>query len=157
VILSKLFRRSVPLWVDCAIALVLFVAFSTWAAAYWKRITAHGQPFYYQAYFEPAVMVACGRGFVVSRPQVPAMVPFLLRQVDRFSCDAIPANAPLGTDDLFQLGSWRYLMLTVAATWRLFGVAWSALGPLFGALFGATIVASYAIFRLGMGPLLSVV
>ncbi len=156
-ITSKIFRRHVPLWVDIVVALTVFVVFSTSAFAYWKRTTAPGQPFYYQLYFEPAVMIACGKGFVVARPQVPAMVPFLMRQVDAFSCAAIPANAPLGTDDLFQLGSWRYLMLAVGATWRLFGVAWSALGPLFGALFGATIVASYAIFRLGMGPLLATI
>ena len=99
--------------------------------SYWKRAVAAGQPFYYQNYFEPAVMIGCGKGFVVARPQVPAMVPFLWRQVDRFSCDAIAADAPLGTEDMFQQGSWRYLMLAVGYTWRLFGVSWSALAPLF--------------------------
>ena len=156
-ILSTLFRRSAPIWADVAIAGALFVGFSLWAVGYWKSVTTHGQPFYYQLYFEPAVMVACGKGYVVARPQVPAMVDFLTQRVDAFSCAAIPANAPLGTEDMFQFGSWRYLMLTVAATWRVFGVAWSALGPLFGVLFGATIAASYAIFRLGMGPLLAVI
>jgi hypothetical protein len=100
-------------------------------------------------------MIACGRGFVVARPQVPAMVPFLWRETDRFSCETIPPDAPLGTEDLFQLGSWRYLMIAVGWTWRLFGVSWSALGPLFAVLFGATIAALYCVFRLGMNPVLA--
>jgi hypothetical protein len=128
----------------------LFVALSIWATFYWQRTTAHGQPFYYQLYFEPAVMIACGKGMVVARPQVQEMVPFLLQKVDRFSCAAIPANAPLGTEDMFQVGTWRYLMLAVGLTWRIVGVSWSALGPLFGILFGATIAAAYLTFRLGM-------
>jgi hypothetical protein len=125
-------------WIDGTIAVLLFVGAAIGGMSYWKGAVATGQPFYYQIYFEPAVMIGCGKGFVVARPQVPAMVPFLLRQVDRFSCDAIAADAPLGTDDMFQLGSWRYLMLAVGYPWRLFGVSWSALGPLFAVLFGAT-------------------
>jgi hypothetical protein len=149
-------RRGVPRWVDVTMASVLFLGAALGGGAYWKRIASIGQPFYYQNYFEPAVMIGCARGFVVARPQVPEMVPFLWRQADRFSCDAIPANAPLGTDDMFQQGSWRYLMLAVGYTWRLFGVSWIALGPLFAALFGGSVAAVYAIFRLGMGPVLAV-
>ena len=149
-------RSRTPLLIDGAIALLLFVGAAIGGLSYWKGAVANGQPFYYQNYFEPAVMLACGKGLVVARPQVPAMVPFLWRQTDRFSCDAIGPDAPLGTDDMFQLGSWRYLMLAVGSTWRVFGVSWSALGPLFAVLFGATIASVYAVFRLGMGPILAV-
>src|SRR5438034_9273901 len=149
-------RRSIPLWIDCVIGLLLLAGSGILGAAYWKRAVANGQPPYYQLYFEPSVMIACGKGFVVARPQVPEMVPFLRQQVDRFPCDAIGPDAALGTRDVFQQGSWRYLMLAVGFTWRLFGVSWTALGPLFGTMFGVTIAAAYAIFRLGMGPLLSI-
>jgi hypothetical protein len=149
-------RLGTPLWLDGLIALLLFIGAATGGLSYWKHIVAAGQPFYYQNYFEPAVMIGCGKGFVVARPQVPAMVPFLWRQADHFSCDAIAPDAPLGTEDMFQQGSWRYLMLAVGFTWRLFGVSWSALGPLFAAFFGATIAAVYAVFRLGMTPALAV-
>ena len=144
-------RRTVPLRVDCAIALLLFAGAAIWGTAHWKRAVAAGQPFYYQLYFEPAVMIACGRGFVVAQPQVPAMVPFLWRRVDGFSCADIPAGTVLGTEGLYQ-APWRYLMLTVGLAWRVLGVSWSGLGPLFGALFGATIAAAYCIVRLGAGP-----
>lgn len=147
-------RRTVPLRVDCAIVVLLFVSAAFWGTTHWKRSVAAGQPFYYQQYFEPAVMIACGKGFVVAQPQVPAMSPFLARRVDRFSCDAIPPAAILGTDGLYQ-ASWRYLMFAVGLSWRLLGVSWSGLGPLFGVLFGATIAAAYAILRLGAGPLLA--
>jgi hypothetical protein len=148
-------RRSVPLWVDCTIALLLFTGAAVWGTAHWKHSTVSGQPFYYQNYFEPAVMIACGKGFVVAQPQVPAMVEFLWRRADRFSCDAIPPGANLGTEGLYQ-APWRYLMFAVGVSWRVLGVSWSGLGPLFGALFGLTIAAAYAIVRLGAGPLLAV-
>ena len=155
--IAPIFRRSAPLRVDCAIAILLFAGSAAWSLAYWKRVTANGQPFYYQLYFEPAVMIGCGKGFVVSRPQVPSMVPFLWRQTNDFSCDAIPRDAPLGTDDMFQLGSWRYLMIAVGYTWRLFGVSWRTLGPLFALLFATTAAALYALFRLAAGPALAVI
>src|SRR5262245_15955166 len=148
---TALGRRGLPWWADAAIALLLFAGSAIGGSAYWKSAVSRGQPFYYQHYFEPAVMVACGKGFFVARPQVDAMVPFLWRQADRFSCDAIPADAPLGTRDMYQ-GSWRYLMYAVGLTWRVVGISWSALAPLFGLLFGATIAAAYAVLRLGMSP-----
>ena len=153
--IAPLLRRSAPVRIDAVIALLLFVGCGLWSLAYWKRVTAIGQPYYYQIYFEPAVMIACGKGLVVARPQVPAMVAFLWRQTNEFSCDAIPRDAPLGTSDLFQLGSWRYLMLAVGWTWRLFGVSWRTLGPLFALLFATTAAALYALFRIGMGPALA--
>jgi hypothetical protein len=139
------FRRSI-------VALLLLSAAWIWGTLYWNKTYAAGvRPFFYQNYFEPAVMIACGKGFVVAQPQVPAMVPFLWRQAERFSCDAIPADAKLGTDGLYQ-GTWRYLLFTVGIAWRVLGVSWSGLGPLFGLLFAATILTAYAIFRLGMSP-----
>ncbi len=135
--------------------MLLFIGAATGGLSYWKTTVAGAQPFYYQNYFEPAVMIGCGKGFVVARPQVPAMVPFLWRRAEHFSCEAIPPDAPLGTDDMFQQGSWRYLMLAVGFTWRLFGVSWSTLGPLFAAFFGVTIAGAYAVFRLGMAPALA--
>jgi hypothetical protein len=137
--------------VETCIALALFVAAAVWGTWYWNRSLEAGHPpFFYQSYFEPAVMVACGQGFVVARPQIAAMTGFLSQQTDRFVCGAIPPDAKLGTEDLYQ-GPWRYLMVTVGVAWRVLGISWSGMGPLFGLLFAATIVAAYGIFRLGMG------
>src|SRR5262249_32170872 len=40
----------------------MFFGFSWWGLAYWRQATANGVPFFYQPYFEPALMVACGHG-----------------------------------------------------------------------------------------------
>jgi hypothetical protein len=110
--MRALFRRNVAVRVDAAILVLLFLAGAIGSTVYWKRITKNGQPFYYQHYFEPAVMIACGKGFVVARPQVPAMVPFLWRKADRFSCAEIAPDAPFGTNrvvgsDAIMAGFWR--------------------------------------------------
>ena len=142
--------------VDGIIGVLLLASASVWGTVYWNRSFASGMPFFYQNYFEPAVMIACGKGFVIAQPQIPAMADFLAQQQDRFSCDAIPSNAVLGTTGLYQ-GAWRYLLLTVGVAWWVLGVSWSGMGPLFGILFGATIAAIYAVCRLGMGPPLAAI
>src|SRR5262249_9291037 len=111
--------------------------------------------FFYQSYFEPAVMIACGKGFVISQPQVPAIGEFLAQRAPTVSCDAIPAGTALGTQYLYQ-GAWRYLMDGVGLTGRLRGVSWNQLGPLYGLLYAATLTAFYATFRLGMSPALAI-
>lgn len=133
------------------IVAALFVAAAWWGTYYWvASFNAGRQPIFYQHYFEAAVMMACGKGFVVAQPQVPRMTDFLQRRIDRFSCSEIPADTFLGTKGLFQ-GVWRYLMITTAIAWRFLGISWSGMGPLFGVFFAATITAGYILLRLGMG------
>src|SRR6185312_13634984 len=127
-----------------------------WGTWYWNQSYAIGRhPFFYQLYYEPAVMLACGKGFVVAQPQIPAMTRFLQEQAAEFDCRDIPENAKLGTDGLYQ-GSARYIMTAVGLTWRYTGVSWRRIGPVAGMLFGITIAAAYGIFRLGMGRVLSI-
>lgn len=141
---------------DYSIGLLLFVGAATWGTVHWNRSVTGGLPPFYQSYFEPAVMIACGKGFVIAQPKVPAMTDFLLQRTDRFSCDAIPADAALGTRGLYQ-GAWRYLLVTVGLAWRILGISWSGMGPFFGTLFAVAIVAAYAVFRLGMDPPLATI
>src|SRR5512138_3097312 len=135
---------------EAGLVALLFVATSVWGTVYWKRsLQAGRRPQFYQSYFEPAVMLACGRGFLLAHPSVPAVADFLAMKTDRLSCTDIPKTANLNEYGLYQK-TWLYLMLTVALTWKILGVSWSGMGPLFGILFGATIVAAYGIFRVGM-------
>ena len=103
-----------------------------------------------------AVMVACGRGFLVAQPQPPALRAFLHEEIDRFSCDQLPPDVHIGTEGLYQR-PWRYLMTSVGLAWRLLGISWSGLGPLFGVFYGATTVLAYALFRQVAGRLASLV
>jgi hypothetical protein len=140
---------------EIAIGLALLIVAGTWGTVSWNRAFSAGvRPAFYQDYFEPAVMIACGHGFAAAVPEVPAVGRFLRRETDRITCDQIPAGTVFQRDRLFQK-SWWYLMYAVGATWRVLGVSWSGMGPLFGSLFAATVVAAYAIFRLGMSRILA--
>jgi hypothetical protein len=141
---------------ECVIVVAVFAAAQDWGRTYWNRSLAAGRhPGFYQLYFEPAVMVACGKGFVVTDPQPPAIGRFLKETTATFDCNDIPSDAVMVSAGGFQATA-RYLMLAVAWTWRSVGVSFRKLGPLAGLLFGLTITASYGIFRLGMGRVLAV-
>jgi hypothetical protein len=140
-----------PRRADAVIAAVIFALSALWGGAYYARsITSGHRPFFYQTYFEPAVMVACGKGFLIARAQPTAVREFLFQKTDRFSCDQLPPDLKVGTDGLYQR-PWRYLMTTVAIAWKVLGISWSGLAPLFGMLFGATTVLVYALGRLLAG------
>lgn len=143
---------------DLAIAAILFAGSAVWATSFWNHWTANGKRgAFYQAYFEPAVMVACGKGFVISSSQPKPLEDFLSSRRDTFDCGEIPAGLPLGTQDLYQ-GAWRYLLVSIGLGWRILGgISWSGMGPIAGFGFGGVIALAYGIFRLGMGPALAVV
>lgn len=145
-------------WRDLVLALVLMAGAGIWATTYWNTWWAKGgRPEFYQNYFEPAVMTACGKGFVITQgPQPAALAEFLQQRRDRFDCAELPPNLALGPDGLFQ-GAWIYLEMMVGWSWRVLGISWSGMGPLFGLLFGITIALAYAIFRLGMNQGLAVI
>jgi len=137
---------------DAFLAVVVLFAAGVWGAHYWHQSWAAGrQPFFYQEYFEPAVMTACGKGFVVASPPIARLTDFLLTRRDRFDCGEIPSNVTFRFAT-FQ-APWRYLMMAVANAWRVLGISWSGLGPLAGALCGVATAISYGVFRLGMGRL----
>jgi hypothetical protein len=139
--------RARILGVDILLGGLLFLVSATLGGAYYARAIASAHhPFFYQTYFEPAVMVACGKGFLVAQPQPPAVRAFLFQETDRFSCDELPSDLKLGTRGLYQR-PWRYLMTTVAIAWKALGVSWSGLAPLFGVFFGATTLLAYALCR----------
>ncbi len=159
---SNLFRDpatgAVRQWLrEFALAAALLAGSGVWATEFWNTWTARGgQGEFFQHYFEPAVMVACGKGLVITTgSQPPALEDFLFRRRDSFSCSELPAHLRLGREYYYQ-GAWTYLELTVGWSWRLLGISWSGMGPLFGLLFGAVVTLSYFVFRLGMGRLLAV-
>ena len=99
---------------EAAIAAAVFVVSAICGGAFYAHYVRSGHhPFFYQSYFEPAVMTACGRGFLISRLQPPALRAFLLEQTDTLSCDELPRDLQVGTEGLYQRPL-RYLMTTVA-------------------------------------------
>ena len=140
-----------PLLIDLAIAAVVLVAASMWATSFWHTWTARGnRGVFYQPYFEPAVMIACGKGFVISNPQPKPLEDFLWERRRSFTCAELPADVNLGTRFLYQ-GAWRYLMYAVGIGWSILGISWSAIGPIAGLAFGTVSAIAFGLFRLGMG------
>ncbi len=138
--------------IDLLIAALLLAGSGVWATRFWNAWIAHGgQPIFYQSYFEPAVMVACGKGFVVAEAPRPAVLDeFLSLRRDAIACSDLPPGMRVGRNGLYQ-GAWIYLQTTVGWAWRILGISWSGMGPLFGLLFGIVIALAYGICRIGMG------
>ena len=144
---------------DAAIAAAIFlVSAAIGSAAYVRAFRSGPRPFFYQSYFEPAVMVACGKGFLLAQPTPgpPEMRAFLNEERDRFSCDELPRDLQVGTTGLYQR-PWRYLLTMVAIAWKVLGITWSGLWPLLGLLFGTTTLLAYALSRLIVGRVAAVV
>lgn len=142
---------------ELMVAALLLLASGVWATQFWNTWTAQGgQPAFYQIYFEPAVMIACGKGFVISQHQPKVLEDFLWQRRDRLACEELPADMVLGDQGLYQ-EAWTYLQYTVGWAWRLLGISWSGMGPLFGLLFGVVTALAYGIFRLGMGRAMAIV
>ena len=140
---------------EALLVVALFVFASWWGARYVTRFMESGRrPFFYQDYFEPAVMMACGRGFVVADARPAALDDFLFQRTDAFACGSLASDLAVGTEGLYQY-AWYYLMIAVGAAWRVLGVSWSGLTPLFGILFGVVIVLAYGLFRVAVPPALA--
>lgn len=136
-----------------------------------------GSPEFWQQVFGPAVMTACGYGYTnPMMSEVPGLEDFLYLRSESFDCENIPKDVTLLPQDtsgmsydeiqafhpLQQFPGWtqwqrfhRYLVLSVAFMFVLFGVAWQSLVPLYALLYGTANALGYGIFRLGMGPRLS--
>ncbi len=109
-----------------------------------------------QVGFGPSVMLGCGRGFVNPKASdVPELAAFLRPDLhhdgpplmDSFSCELLPEDMATVPFTGIQKRTWH--MFWIAGwVWRVFGVAWSSLTPLYGLLFGLSVVGAYGIFRL---------
>lgn len=120
----------------------------------------------YPDLFAPAVMLAYGEGYInPDLNQIPKLNAFMdtitwfredsLPRVDQFAKTDLPKIIPQIPFNTLHDRE-RYLIYLVAFFWRIFGVAWSSLTPLYGILFGTTVAIAYGLFRLGMGRGISV-
>jgi hypothetical protein len=154
--------------VDGSLAALLFAAAAVVGSAYIRvfdttgvrvRVNPHTlsarSMWYGQSDFAAAVALACGLGYVnIPDTSTAALAPFLNASADRVSCAELPAGSPSHNLNITQR-LYRYLMWATAAVWKIRGVSWSGLWPLFGLLYGATTAACYGLFRLGMGRALA--
>ena len=149
---------------DLRIAAVLFCCAACVGMVYvnnWAGISPT-----YPDLFGPSVMLAYGKGYInPDLNQIPKLKAFTdtitwfledsLPRVDTFSKEDLPEVIPQAPFNTLHDRE-RYLIYAVALFWRIYGVAWSSLTPLYGILFGTTVAISYGLFRLGMSRFLSV-
>jgi hypothetical protein len=140
-------------WRRDAIAVTtLLVAAMIWGTWYSAATNRAGARFtLYDFSYGPAVMVACGRGYINPDTRaLPTLDAFLRTKTDRFDCATLPSAVPekplIGYQRTF-----RALMLTMAGIWAVGGVSWSGLAYLSGALLAVTAVLAYGTARL-LGP-----
>ncbi len=139
-------------WSDGRLALLLFIVAVLFGMSYLAVWTNPPEGYWQAWWLAPSVMMATGHGFVYPEPAPQPLLDFMNRKVDRLSANAIPFNTPVRDISFFHEGH-RYLLYAVALVWRLFGVSWKALLPLYGVLCGISVVAAYGVFRLGMNRL----
>ena len=108
---------------------------------------------YYQSEFGPAVMRACGHGYDNYVGKSGPVADFLLLKSASLDCSAV--DPALQTDPNIFASAHRYLLESAALIWRLDGVSWHALVPLFAALYAIAGAALFGIFRLFVGRLLA--
>jgi hypothetical protein len=111
-------------------------------------------PHFFQDHFDAPVMLACGHGYrsVPDFSLVPGLAEFLTVTRDSFDCTAIPTDLRLAPPGNWH-GFYLYLYSLVAGLWAMTEVAWSALRPLYGAVFGAAALSTFLFTRVLMGRL----
>lgn len=144
--------RFHPAVSEAIIVVLLFVGSAIVSDMAMRGFRAAGaQPLFYQANFEPAVMMACGRGFVTSPSAPQELVDFLNVARNDFDCGGLPttmAQVPLTSP---ANANWYYLYGAAAAVWKMTGVSWTALDYLVSVLGALVTVLLYGLFRLITG------
>ena len=146
------------------IAVAVFVgAAAIGHAAVGSFIGAGHPPEYYRAQFAPAVLLACGHGFVnptdgaaatASGSGFDALSAFLDQQRNSLECSELPASFTGEPLNLFQ-DTHRYLMMLATAVWMVTGISWPALTIVSALMAGVTAALVYLLARTGMGRVLA--
>lgn len=134
--------------INTAFLFLLCLYAYTAAVDYIDRQRAQGvQPFFYQSYYEPAVLVACGHEFGTLSSQRPASLDqFLKLKKSTFDCADLPESPQISQPQF--LRQWIYMMHAAAATWTVLGVDWTAIDKLAGAFVAVSTAALYGIFQI---------
>lgn len=144
-------------WLPDLLLACVLAAIGTWVGiTYYLAFTSNGHsPVFYQDEFGPAVLEACGRGYLNPRSgSIPALSRFLTLQSQTFDCSELPQRMNSFPPNSYQ-ANFRYWLSTVALYWKFRGVSWTNLGPLFGIIHGATVAWGFLALRVVLTPLVS--
>jgi hypothetical protein len=141
---------------DAVVCAILGVVATIVGASYLGAARRAGVPFnFYQPAFGPAVMAACGRGFVNPVPAAGSpLAKFLSEGAARFDCATLESHVEQNSWTPFQQSE-RYLLLASAGVWTTLGITWRSLDVIGGMFFGLSIALVYLVFRLALPTWLS--
>src|SRR3989344_4213239 len=109
----------------------------------------------YQDSLEPAIYIACGKGFGGSPNSYPVVgKDFLSGKVDHFSCADMPVKQPISRTGI-GVRDWYYLVGAIGIFWKITGISWSSIPYLVSFLASLSIGISYVIFRMGLNRVFS--
>src|SRR5665213_388150 len=143
---------------DLYLVIAVFVFSWVTAALYLPAFRASGGVGnFYQDEFGPAVMSACGHGYISpDLHAAPSLQAFLDRRADTFNCTDLPAHPPT-TDSLSGMQrAFRYLMMSAALVWRVTGVSWAAIDIVLSALFAISLAGGFRALRFVCGRTLAI-
>jgi len=149
----RLSKMAIP-----ALTLLLIVAAGAIAASLALQHAGRmGRPWYPREYVPP-LMLAAGHGYhdlgrAVALPELDA---FIERRAEHFDVSLIPPAPPVDSPSPLARSHF-YLLATLAGFWKVLGVSWFSFNVMLVVFFCITHVLIYAIFRLGMNRLFSVV
>ncbi len=133
----------------CVIA-ALFVAILAYQMALQKLSNLREQgsePFFYQLYYEPAVLVACGYEFGWLKDGQPKQLEDFLRlKFDAFDCSVIPENSEIVPAEFIM--QWYHKLSLAASYWEFLGVSWQALDHLSATFIAISMIGVFCISRL---------
>ncbi len=151
------FRKNMQIRkrLDGAFVLLLFIGGFAWAALQLKPDTF---PHFYQEAFAPAVMRALGYDFVdpVDKAEIPGLAEFLEPRGAALSQTSALDPPATRAPSHFQTAH-RYLLECAGLCWRVLGISWAHLWPLYGTLFGLTAFGAYLVCRTAVSPALAFV
>lgn len=105
-------------------------------------------PAFYQAYYEPAVRIACGQGFGVDSAGKLSQEfkDFLRLKRDSLRPESVPPAEKF--DPYPNTRIWYHLFWTVGTIWKFTGISWGVMDHLAALLLAAAGVGVLALFRL---------
>lgn len=104
--------------------------------------------------YGPALMMACGQGFVSPDQSLyPELHKFLEGEEETFSKENLPEHVEVGTSTVAAYH--RYLLYLVATVWRIFGISWAHLEGVISLMLGWYAVALYLLLRFFLSRILS--
>jgi hypothetical protein len=153
-------NRAVTVWRNrwFRIGLELALAAAVFAGGYrlaHRYLTLANAPTFIYWELKPAVMLACGYGFVQPGSPTPVVDDFIARKSAEVTCrDFAWGGAP--TEPIGIAFANRYSLYGAAWAMRLRGTSWEALDAYLAFLFGLSMACVYGLYRTAVGRVLAI-